>query len=138
METTQVEADFIIPQQIHIVKQPRKVKNFKIICDDTDAFLLLLYYYVTQKWTGDILLESLEEGQSLISIKKTAEKYGFIASCLPVLHALAGCDTVPKIFGIGKVSTLNVLRKNPLNHLGNLDTLPEVIAEEVDTFVAQC
>ena len=62
METTQVEADVIIPQQIHIVKQPRKVKNFKIICDDTDAFLLLLYYYVTQKWTGDILLESLEEG----------------------------------------------------------------------------
>ena len=138
METTQVEADVIIPQQIHVAKQPMKVKNFKIIRDDIDVFLLLLYYYVTQRWTGDTLLESLKEGRSLISIKKTPEKYGFIASCLPALPALTGCDTVPKTFGIGKVSALNVLRKNPLNHLGNLDTLPEVIAEEVDSFVAQC
>ena len=99
-------------------------------------FVLLLYYYVSQKWTRDILLESLEERQSLISIKKTAEKHGSIAFCLPVLHDLTGCDTVPKIFGIGKVSVLNVLQKNPLNHLRNFDALPEVITEKANTFVA--
>ena len=27
---------------------------------------------------------------------------------------------------------------NPLNHLGKLDVLPEVIAEEINTFVARC
>ena len=54
------------------------------------------------------------------------------------MHALTGCDTVPKMFGTGKVSALNVLRKNPLNHLGNLDALPEVIAEEANMFVARC
>ena len=37
------------------------------------------------------------------------------------------------MFGIGKVSALNVLQKNPLNHLRNLDELPEVIAEEANT-----
>ena len=84
------------------------------------------------------MLESLGEGRSLISIKKTAEKYGPIASCLLAMHALTGCDPVPKIFGIGKVSTLNVLQKNPLNLLGNLDAFLEVIAKEAKTFVAPC
>ena len=49
------------------------------------------------------MLESLGEGRSLISIKKTAEKYGPIASCLLAMHALTGCDPVPKILGIGSV-----------------------------------
>ena len=42
------------------------------------------------------------------------------------------------MFGVGKVSAMNVLRKNPLNYLGKLDALPEVIAEEANTFVARC
>ena len=138
METTYEEADAIIPQQIHMAKQSRKVQNFKVICDGTDIFVLLLYYYVTQKWTGDMLLESLVEGQPLISIKKTAEKHGPITSCLPAMHALTSCDNVPRIFGIGKVSPLNVLQKNPLNHLGNLDALPEVMTGEANTFVPRC
>ena len=54
------------------------------------------------------------------------------------LHALTGCNNVLKIFGIGKVSALNDLRKNPLNHLVNLDALPEVISEEAKTFVSRC
>ena len=101
-------------------------------------FVLLFYCYVMQKWTGDILLQSLEKEQSLISIIKTAEKHGFIASCLPAMHAFTGCDIVPKMFGIGKVSAFDFLQKNPLNHLGNLDLPPEVIAEEASTFVAPC
>ena len=36
------------------------------------------------------------------------------------------------------MSTLNVLQKNPLNLLGNLDAFPEVIAKEAKTFVALC
>ena len=100
--------------------------------------MLLLPYYVTQKWMGNILFESFEEGRSPISIKKTAEKHGSVASSLPEMYALTGCDTVPKMFDIGKVSALNVLQKNPLNDLGNLDALPAVTAEETNTFVARC
>ena len=44
----------------------------------------------------------------------------------------------PKIFGIEKVSAVNVLQKDPLNHLGNVDALSKVIAEETNTFVARC
>ena len=138
MKTSHEEADVIIPQQINIAKQSGNLQNFKVICDETDVFVLLLYYYSTQKWIGDILLKSLEEGRSLISIKITAEKHGFIASCLPKMYALTGYNTVPKMFVIGKESTLNFLRKDPLNYLGILDALPEVIAEEANTFVARC
>ena len=60
METTHEQADDIIPQHIHIAKQSGKTQNFKVKCDDTDNFVLILYSYVTQKWTGDILLESFE------------------------------------------------------------------------------
>ena len=91
-----------------------------------------------KKWTGDTLLESLKEGRSLILIKKIAEKHGCIASCLSAMHYLTGSDTVPKIFDTVKVPAWNVLLKNPLNHLGNLDALLEVIAEEINTFVARC
>ena len=59
-------------------------------------FVLLLYCYVIKKWRGDILLESLEEERSLISIKKMAEKHGFIAPCLPATHAFTDCDTSPR------------------------------------------
>ena len=52
METTHEEAHVIIPQQIHIAKQSRKVQNFKVICDVTDVFMLLLYYYITEKMDG--------------------------------------------------------------------------------------
>ena len=102
MKTTHEEADVIIPQQIHIAKQWEKVQNFKVICDETDMFVLLLYYYVTKKWTGDILLVSLEEEWSLISIKKTAEKHGFIAPCLPAMHAFTGCGTSPRCLVLEK------------------------------------
>ena len=68
-------------------------------------------------------------------VKKMSEKHGSIASCIPAMYALTSCDTVPKMFGIRKVSALNVLRRNSLNHLGNLDALPEVIPEEENTFV---
>ena len=40
MKTSQEE---VIPQKIHVAKQSRKVQNFKVICDDTDIFVLLLY-----------------------------------------------------------------------------------------------
>ena len=56
-----------------------------------------------KKWTGDILLEYLKEGRSLILIKKIAEKHGCIASCLSAMHYLTGSDTVPKIFDTVKV-----------------------------------
>ena len=136
METTHEQADDIIPQHIHIAKQSGKTQNFKVKCDDTDNSVLLLYPYVTQKWTGDILLESLEEGWLLTFIKKDGQER-YIHYILFTSNACFN-GTVPKMFGIGKVSALNISWKNPLNHLGNVDALSKIIGEETNTFAARC
>ena len=110
METTHEQADDIIPQHIHIAKQSGKTQNFKVKCDDTDNFVLILYSYVTQKWTGDILLESLEEGRSLTFIKKD----GRVTYIHCILFTSSACfnGTVPMMFGIGSVCTECPVKKS--------------------------
>ena len=72
MNTTREEADVIIPQQVQNVMDDG-YRNVKVICDDTDVFILLLYYYQKMNWQNDVLLASLDESRKLILIKGTAE-----------------------------------------------------------------
>ena len=56
-----------------------------------------------------------------------------MSSLLPV-HALTGCDTVPKLFGIGKKKGINALAKNNLLllSLGHIESsLDDVFAETI-------
>ena len=66
-----------------------------------------------------------------------SEKHGpcILSTSSACFNRLRHC---PIIFSVKRVFVLNVLQKSPLNHLGNLDALPEVIAEETSTSVAQC
>ena len=43
------EADTIIPQQVQKAMDDGYI-NVKVICDDTDVFILLLYYYQKMNW----------------------------------------------------------------------------------------
>ena len=95
-------------------------RNVKVICDDTDVFILLLYYYQKMNWQNDVLLASLDKSRKLISIKDTADKHRASISWLPAMHALSGCNTIPKICDIGKVTILKLITPNPLSFLGNL------------------
>ena len=51
------------------------------------------------------------------------------------MHTSTDRSTVPKMFGIGKVSTLNALWKKPMNRQ---NALPQVIVVEINTFAAWC
>ena len=137
METTHEQADVIIPQQIHMVKQSGKTQNFKFKCDDTDVFVLLFYSHVTQISLEPYCWSLWKKDDHWHSLKKTAEKHRSVASCLQAMYVLTGRRTVPMMFGIGKVSALNFPWKNPLNYLGNLDALPKVIAVETNAFAAR-
>lgn len=44
MKTTQEEAEVIIPQQVHKAINDG-YRNAKVICDDTNLFIVLLQYY---------------------------------------------------------------------------------------------
>ena len=107
MKTTHKEAGVIIPQQVQKANDDG-YRNVKVIFDNTDMFILLLYYYQKINWQN-VLLASLDESRKLVSIKVTAEKHTASISWLPAMHALSGCNTVPKMCGTGKVAALNTI-----------------------------
>ena len=110
-ETTHEEADVGIPQQIHIAKQSGKVQGYMWWHRHLHTPTLVLCH--------PEMLESLGEGRSLISIKKTAEKYGPIASCLLAMHALTGCDR-PKNFWYWKSVYIECPAKESTESSGKL------------------
>ena len=83
-------------------------QTIRILSDDTDVFVLLVYWtsrmrviakIQMEKWNGDVL-----------DINKTVERLG-PRKCSQLLgvHALSGCDTVSYPFGKGKQSALKLL-----------------------------
>ena len=84
------------------------VQTICILSDDTDVFVLLVYWtsrmrvvenIEMEKWNGDVL-----------DVNKTIEQLGLRkCSQLLGLHALSGCDTVSYPFGRGTKSAIKLL-----------------------------
>ena len=69
------KADYTMTHQVDCaVKEDRAL--IKVICSDTDVFVLLCTMYVIKNWSNtDVYMEDFIEGKSLISIRKTVEKH---------------------------------------------------------------
>ena len=74
----------------------------------------------------------------LISIKKSVNAKQHIMPSLVALHAIPGCDTVPMMFGIGKIKSLKVVEKVPLVHIGEVNAELEEVIDEEKRFLAKC
>ena len=76
-------------------------------------------------------MEDFIEGKSLISIRKMVEEHKDLRSSLLAIHALTGCDAIPKMFGIGKGQALNVLEGRmpvtPISWKSQRNLLPTVM-----------
>ena len=83
-------------------------------------------------------MEDFIEGKSLISIRKMVEEHKDLRSSLLAVHALTGCDAIPKMFGIGKGQALNVMKKCTLQRLGGKDASYTNFMEESKKFVSHC
>ena len=55
-----------------------------------------------------IYMDPFSGGSKLISIKKSVNAKQHIMLSLVALHAIPGCDTVPMMFGIGKIKSLKL------------------------------
>ncbi|KAK6186089.1 hypothetical protein SNE40_008194 [Patella caerulea] len=85
-----------------------------LIGEDTDLLILLCYYTIPNshelqfrsgKSTG------LIHKAKVWSMKKTIDVVGRqICSILPAVHALTGCDTTSRIFGVGKANVFKKVR----------------------------
>ena len=84
------------------------VQTLRILRDDTDVFVLLVYWtsrmrvvdnIQMEKWNGDVLDVNKTIGQ--LGLRKCSQLLG--------LHALSGCDTVSYLFGKAKKSAIKLL-----------------------------
>ena len=83
-------------------------------------------------------MDPFSGGSKLISIKRSVNAKQHIMPSLVALHAISGYDTVPMMFGIGKVKSLKVVEKVPLVHIGEVNAELEEVIDEGKRFVAKC
>ena len=135
---THEEADSIIIHQLKTAIDGG-AQCVKVICEDTDVFILLMHFYYQYKWNCNVLMEGTSGERKVISIREATEKHKSNIESLVALHALSGCDTVPQMSGIGKKKALNSLMKgNSLILLGNTEEPFDLIVDECCKFISAC
>ena len=134
LESTHEEADAIIPRQV--VDAATQGSNcIKVICDDTDVFILLMHYYQQCSLTYIVLLEGTGRMRAVIDIGATVKQHAGIAGQLLAAHALTGCGTVAFMWGIGKAKAVKCCK---LLNMGNTEMPMDEVLLEATQFVARC
>jgi hypothetical protein len=125
---TQDDADLpIVKTAINFARE----QNVMVVAEDTDI-LVLLCYYVDPTLNGILLGTEPKRGQKakLWDIHKTKLLLGEeVCHRLPAIHALTGCDTTSKLFGIGKATALKKL-KSTKHMQESLNTFCDVFASK--------
>ena len=140
LKTHHEEADVIIIHHlVHIASAASDDAHIKVICDDTAVFVLLIHFYIKEKMTANISMESPCAGRMIVDIRQTSLKHKNIAKYLPAVHALTGCDTVSYFLGIGKTTALKALMGgHHLSLLGQLGADEASLISETTTIIAAC
>ena len=140
LKTNHEEIDIIIAHHlIRIASGASDDSYIKVVCDDTGAFVLLIHFYLAKKMTMHVSMEKPCPGRAIIYIHQTALKHMHVNKHLPVVHILAGYDTVSYMFGIGKVTALTVLMgEHHLTELSQHGADVDELKSEAANFVAAC
>jgi hypothetical protein len=138
LENTHEEADVIIVHQMIAM-----LKEFQagiiVMCDETDVFVLLLYYYTIRKMTCSLVMELFSKDRICVDIKETAAKHSNIITHLLPAHALTGCDTVAHYWGIGKTTVVKILQSGyRLYKIGDISSSKAEVVNEATLFMAAC
>ena len=91
------------------------MKLCKVICDETDVFVLLTVYVSWQGCKSKALMEAFDTTRSLIDINETAKKHAKIVPSFTGAHALSGCGSLPMLYGIGKKTVIKHLKDQNLS-----------------------
>ena len=74
-----------------------------IVCDDTDILVLILYYI--NPCTQQIIMKT---SSNMIDVGTMKREIGpILSSMILFVHALTGCDTVSKPYGLGKMTAVS-------------------------------
>lgn len=108
MTTTHEEADCIITQQV-ITAIEERATCLKIISGDTDVFALLMRFYIEQSLSATVFLEGKGSNGNIFDIGKITEKHKDTVTSLLAAYTLRRCDSVCKLYGLGKISVFFLL-----------------------------
>ena len=81
------EADILITQ--HAISLSLTGKSVRVVCDDTDVFVLLVYFYNSQCRGNNavpMVMSSPVKERAVIDIRATAEAHSDIADDLLAIH----------------------------------------------------
>jgi hypothetical protein len=87
------------------IKQGKQ--RIQVQADDTDIFILLLYWFWKSKPNCQITMK--QSDGCTININETANTLGNKCLQLLAVHSLSGCDTTSYPYGKGKATALKVL-----------------------------
>ena len=73
-------------------------ETVRIVCDDTDVFVLLSYWAWRKTTRKNIQMEKWDD--TVLGIRATAAKLGNKCGQLPGMHAPSGCDTVSSVLKV--------------------------------------
>ena len=89
-----------------------ETRNVMVLGEDTDI-LVLLVHLLNVEWSDLFFASMSSKNRRIWDIKKLKSKVGIEKSqILPAVHALTGCDTTSRLFGIGKGVALKKLGTN--------------------------
>ena len=138
LESNHEEADITLVQQL-LSRANDTSARLTAECDDTDIFVELVYFYSVLNLECDLIMESPIRDRPAIDIGATSKEHADIASDLPALHAVTGCDTVAATYGIGKATAIKIAKKGfKLSSFGKLDAQIDIIENDALSFMAAC
>ena len=100
------DVDVIIVQKA--LTLAASVINIKDMSDNTNILVLLLYLATEGSW---IIMKTKSAELDVLELQKVLENR--LKTCLPFIHAVAGCDTMSLFYGLGKLKPLQLIDKNP-------------------------
>ena len=123
LRSTHEEADILIAQ--HAISLSLLGKYVRVVCDDTDVFVLLVHYYNSRckcSNSAPMIMSSPEKERAVTVIRATVESHSDIAEALLAIHVLSGADAVASFHGIGMATVVNVAKKgcSPLFCIGDV------------------
>ena len=103
----------------HLLQAAERGKSvIRIITDDTDVFVLLVYWVWKMQVHSAVQMERWNG--VVIDINATRLLLGSKYLQLPGMHVISGCDTVSYQFNKGKISALNILKAEEFTALYEL------------------
>ena len=108
---TKLDAEFLIVQK---AVETAEYSNTVVLGDDTDLLVLLIYHTKLNHKEIFFIPEPKKNSKCRIwNVKQVKTELGsFVCKHIFFLHAMLGCDTTSRLFGIGKGTILKKFKEN--------------------------